>query len=68
MTTPRIPRFATFPSILAAFGQDANGGRFRGDECLTITPAAETIRNNEDANRLLTREYRRGFEVPNRVG
>jgi predicted dehydrogenase len=31
---------------------------------LNIDPKTETIRNDAEANRLLTREYRRGFEVP----
>lgn len=35
---------------------------------LDIDAAAESIRNDEPANRLLTREYRRGFVVPERVG
>jgi hypothetical protein len=35
---------------------------------LEIDPTTERIRNNDEANRLLTREYRRGFEVPEQVG
>jgi predicted dehydrogenase len=35
---------------------------------LEIDPQTEAIRNNEPANRLLTRNYREGFAVPERVG
>jgi predicted dehydrogenase len=33
---------------------------------LDIDPQSETIRGNNDASRMLTREYRQGFEVPSR--
>jgi predicted dehydrogenase len=35
---------------------------------LELDPRAETFNGNADANRLLTREYRAGFVVPDRVG
>ena len=33
---------------------------------LTVDPRAENFGDNREANRLLTREYRKGFEVPAR--
>jgi predicted dehydrogenase len=35
---------------------------------LTLDPQSETFVNDAEANRLLTREYRKGFEVPARIG
>ena len=35
---------------------------------LLIDPKTETFTNNKDANLMLTREYRKGFEVPSNVG
>ncbi len=35
---------------------------------LTVDPRGETFVNDAEANRHLTREYRKGFEVPARVG
>jgi predicted dehydrogenase len=35
---------------------------------LEIDPATEAVRNNDAANRLLTRQYRAPFVVPDRVG
>jgi predicted dehydrogenase len=34
---------------------------------LEVDPKTETFVNNQDANALLTREYRKGFEVPEKV-
>jgi hypothetical protein len=34
---------------------------------LTIDPKTETFVNEAEANRMLTRDYRKGFEVPARV-
>jgi predicted dehydrogenase len=41
--------------------------RYRMGPRLAIDPRTERFTNNDDANRQLTREYRRGFEVPARV-
>ena len=35
---------------------------------LLIDPKTETFTNNKDANLMLTREYRKGFEVPAKIG
>ena len=35
---------------------------------LAFDPAAEKFVNDDEANTLLTREYRKGFEVPANVG
>jgi predicted dehydrogenase len=40
---------------------------YRFGRRLTMDPKTEHFVNDADANRMLTREYRRGFEVPSRV-
>jgi predicted dehydrogenase len=42
-------------------------GSFRMGRRLTLDPANERFRNDDEANRMLTREYRAGFAVPARI-
>jgi predicted dehydrogenase len=41
--------------------------RYRMGARLEVDPKTETFTNNDRANALLTREYRKGFEVPEKV-
>jgi predicted dehydrogenase len=43
-------------------------GQVRVGRRLTLNSAAETFVNDREADAMLTREYRRGFEVPARIG
>jgi predicted dehydrogenase len=45
----------------------ADGVNFRVGLKLAIDPKAETFLDNKDANAMLTREYRKGFEVPAKI-
>jgi predicted dehydrogenase len=45
---------------------DTGREQLRVGRRLTLDVRAETFGNDQEANRLLTREYRRGFEVPSR--
>src|SRR5262249_18294391 len=46
---------------------DLNAALCRVGEKLVIDPARERFTNNADANKMLSREYRKGFEVPARI-
>lgn len=41
--------------------------KYRMGKKLILDPKAETFVNDAEANKLLTREYRKGFEVPNKA-
>ncbi|MFO0812127.1 MAG: Gfo/Idh/MocA family oxidoreductase [Gemmatales bacterium] len=42
-------------------------GKFRVGKPLTMDAANETFKDDKEANAMLTREYRKGFEVPSKV-
>ena len=54
---------ASFESHLQENGVDFNQTKFYLGQTLTIDPKTE-LSTNEAANRLFTREYRKGFELP----
>jgi predicted dehydrogenase len=56
--------FARMAAHLKANGVDLNGPTLTLGEWLTMDPQTEQLTGNSQANRLLTREYRRGYEVP----
>jgi hypothetical protein len=37
------------------------------EKVLTFNPSTETFVNDPEANKMLTRNYRDGYEVPNKV-
>ena len=41
--------------------------KYRLGPKLTLNPKRENFNGHKEANAMLTREYRKGFEVPNRV-
>src|SRR5204863_9919578 len=48
-------------------GLTADGLKYRVGRKLTVNESAETFVGDTEADALLTREYRKGFEVPARV-
>jgi predicted dehydrogenase len=48
-------------------GLKLDGQKYRLGKKLILDPSAETFVNDAEANKLLTREYRKGFEVPNKA-
>ncbi|MBL8794618.1 MAG: Gfo/Idh/MocA family oxidoreductase [Planctomycetia bacterium] len=48
-------------------GLKLDGQKYRLGKKLVLDPSAETFVNDAEANKLLTREYRKGFEVPVKV-
>jgi hypothetical protein len=40
---------------------------YRMEKVLTFNPSTETFVNDPEANKMLTRNYREGYEVPNKV-
>ena len=49
---------------LAANGVDISDPKLHVGPWLKMDPKTERFTNNEAANKLLTREYRKGYEVP----
>ena len=52
---------------LQANGVDLSKAKCRVGPTLAINTGAERFVDNADANKMLTREYRKGFEVPAKV-
>ena len=48
-------------------GLKLDGLKYRLGRKLTVDAKAESFVRDAEANRLLTREYRKGFEVPDKV-
>jgi len=59
--------FARLAEHCGANGVDLAGGAVVLGEMLKMNPAAEKFEGNAAANLKLTREYRKGFEVPARI-
>jgi predicted dehydrogenase len=56
-----------FESHLAENGVDMKQSQYRLGKKLNINAKAERFRGDKEANALLTREYRKGFEVPDKA-
>lgn len=59
--------YERFKAHLAGNGVDMQGSTYKLGPKLTINPKKENFSKNREANRLLTREYRKGFEVPEKA-
>jgi predicted dehydrogenase len=59
--------FARMAEHLAANKVDLNITKATLGEPLRMDPKAEKFTNNKEANKMLTRDYRKGFEVPEKV-
>ncbi|MCI0456321.1 MAG: Gfo/Idh/MocA family oxidoreductase [Gemmataceae bacterium] len=59
--------FASMVEHLRTNRVNVNEGTFRLGRRLTVDPRTERFVSDDEANRYLTREYRRGFEVPARA-
>jgi predicted dehydrogenase len=59
--------YMRFEQHLADNGVPMNDSKYLLGPKLEINPKRENFNGNREANALLTREYRKGFEVPNRV-
>ncbi|MCS6775116.1 MAG: Gfo/Idh/MocA family oxidoreductase [Chloroherpetonaceae bacterium] len=59
--------YLRFEQHLADNGVPMNNLQYRLGPKLEFNPKREQFKGNKEANALLTREYRKGFEVPNRV-
>jgi len=49
-------------------GLKLDGLKYRLGRKLTVDPKGESFVGDAEASKLLTREYRKGFEVPEKVG
>ena len=56
-----------FEDHLAASGISLTSGEYTVGRQLSIAGRKESFEGDSEANRLLTREYRKGFEVPSKV-
>jgi hypothetical protein len=58
-----VETFDSFEAHLRENGVDENTTPYRLGRALTIDPVTE-LSSDPEANRLFTREYRKGFELP----
>jgi predicted dehydrogenase len=63
-----VESFEMIRANLQAVGMKLEESEYRLGRDLAFDPAAEKFVNDDEANALLTREYRKGFEVPSNVG
>jgi predicted dehydrogenase len=59
--------FGRFEEHLAASGVDIKDGKYRLGKHLAFDPIHEKFVGDSQANHMLTRDYRKGFEVPSKA-
>jgi hypothetical protein len=59
--------FGRMEEHLGASGIDLKSADYRLGRTLTLDPKKERFKGDKEANEMLTREYRKGFEVPSKV-
>ena len=68
MSNPQVAEsFETIKRNLKGVGVDLNKTNYRMGRTLTFDPKTERFLDDPEADKLLTRDYRKGYAVPDAV-